>query len=463
MGEYGKDSVERDERRLAELGRQAIEMFVLSHLYINRIEVAFKENEALKRQEALIREEEEAERLEEERQAKKAEAERERRNRRKEKKQRKKEKKEAEEAAAEAERKAQEEEKKRKEEEARKVREEAAEKERQAREAEREAARQAAKEKEAMKKAAKKAAQEEARRQMEAQQAASKTAASEEEKQQQQQQKQQKQQKQDSETSNSKSAAIQEKDQKISELTKKVEELELKVNQKDGTISKLKSQLKQTAEALQELKERSNEWQQVVSGSNPSTPKQQKRVANVDYKHTPSPPPARNDPGTTGGEPSLVPMAPTESGQPVHGMVSPIKAYAGGPAANQRVFQSMHAKGYQQAAAAAGGMPNNGPTAGPMGNMPQVPNGMSGYVNAGPQSQNIAGDKASGVVNGKAAPEYGHMMMQHASQMANQGSYRLAPVGQPVANHGGLPGPHSQDNSGLDDFAHMGLITDLLD
>merc|ERR1719313_3027784 len=104
LDDYGKDSVERDERRLAELGRQAIEMFVLSHLYINRIEVAFKENEALKRQEALIREEEEAERQEAERQAKKQEAERERRNRRKEKKQRKKERKEAEEAAAEAER-----------------------------------------------------------------------------------------------------------------------------------------------------------------------------------------------------------------------------------------------------------------------------------------------------------------------------------------------------------------------
>merc|ERR1719399_1022711 len=115
LDDYGKDSLERDERRLAELGKQAIEMFVVSHLYTNRIEVAFKENEALKRQEALIREEEEAERLESERQLKKQEAERERRNRQKEKKQ-------AEEAAAEAERQKAEEEKKRKEEEAKRAR-----------------------------------------------------------------------------------------------------------------------------------------------------------------------------------------------------------------------------------------------------------------------------------------------------------------------------------------------------
>lgn len=450
LDDYGKDSLERDERRLAELGRQAIEMFVLSHLYINRIEVAFKENEALKRQEALIREEEEAERLEEERQAKKAEAERERRNRRKEKKQRKKEKKEAEEAAAEAERKAQEEEKKRKEEEARKAREEAAEKERLAREAEREAARQAAKEKEAAKKAARKAAQEEARKQMEAQQALAASKASEEK---------QLKQKQDLEASNNKAAVIQEKDKKISELAKKVEELELQLNQKDGTISKLKSQLKQTVEALHELKERSNEWQQVVPGSAPSTPKQQKLVPNVDYQHTPSPGGRNDPPGTTGaGEPPVaIPMA-QESGQPVHGMVSPIKAYAGG--ANPRVFQSLHQKGYQQTASS---MPNGVPSTGPMGNMQQVPNGMPAYVNAAQVSrpqQNMArgGEKSSGVVNGKAS-EYGHMMMPHGPPMANQGSYRLAPVGQPVANHAGLP----QDNSGLDDFAHMGLITDLLD
>merc|ERR1719235_2139081 len=62
LDDYGKDSVERDERRLCDLGRRTVEMFMLSHLFGSSIEVAFRESEALKRQEALIREEEEAER-----------------------------------------------------------------------------------------------------------------------------------------------------------------------------------------------------------------------------------------------------------------------------------------------------------------------------------------------------------------------------------------------------------------
>ena len=57
------DAVERDEKRLAELGRRTIEMYVLSHVFVNRVEIAFREAEALMRQEALIAEEEEAERL----------------------------------------------------------------------------------------------------------------------------------------------------------------------------------------------------------------------------------------------------------------------------------------------------------------------------------------------------------------------------------------------------------------
>jgi hypothetical protein len=57
------DAVERDEKRLAELGRRTIEMYVLSHVFVNQVEKAFKEAEALMRQEALIAEEEEAERL----------------------------------------------------------------------------------------------------------------------------------------------------------------------------------------------------------------------------------------------------------------------------------------------------------------------------------------------------------------------------------------------------------------
>lgn len=57
------DAVERDEHRLAELGRKTIEMYVLSRVFNERVEVAFREAEALMRQEALIAEEEEAERL----------------------------------------------------------------------------------------------------------------------------------------------------------------------------------------------------------------------------------------------------------------------------------------------------------------------------------------------------------------------------------------------------------------
>ncbi|GFZ08764.1 TRAF-like superfamily protein [Actinidia rufa] len=55
--EFNKDSIERDERRLTELGRRTIEIFVLAHIYSSKIEVAYQEAVALKRQEELIREE----------------------------------------------------------------------------------------------------------------------------------------------------------------------------------------------------------------------------------------------------------------------------------------------------------------------------------------------------------------------------------------------------------------------
>ncbi|KAL2491485.1 TRAF-like superfamily protein [Abeliophyllum distichum] len=54
--EFNKDSIERDERRLTELGRRTIEIFVLVHIF-SKIEVAYQEAVALKRQEELIREE----------------------------------------------------------------------------------------------------------------------------------------------------------------------------------------------------------------------------------------------------------------------------------------------------------------------------------------------------------------------------------------------------------------------
>ncbi|XP_022739674.1 MATH domain-containing protein At5g43560-like isoform X2 [Durio zibethinus] len=55
--DFNKDSIERDERRLTELGRRTVEIFVLAHIFSNKIEVAYQEVVALKRQEELIREE----------------------------------------------------------------------------------------------------------------------------------------------------------------------------------------------------------------------------------------------------------------------------------------------------------------------------------------------------------------------------------------------------------------------
>ncbi|CAD7695139.1 unnamed protein product [Ostreobium quekettii] len=86
-----KDTIERDELRLAELGRRTVEMYAISHIFAEHLEVAYREAESLKRQEALIREEEEAERLEEYRLQIKAQAERERRMKKKEKKRARKE------------------------------------------------------------------------------------------------------------------------------------------------------------------------------------------------------------------------------------------------------------------------------------------------------------------------------------------------------------------------------------
>ncbi|KAG9445190.1 hypothetical protein H6P81_016530 [Aristolochia fimbriata] len=68
--DFNKDSIERDERRLTELGRRTVEIFVLAHIFSNRIEVAYQEAVALKRQEELIREEEAAGQAESELRAK---------------------------------------------------------------------------------------------------------------------------------------------------------------------------------------------------------------------------------------------------------------------------------------------------------------------------------------------------------------------------------------------------------
>ena len=91
--EFSDDAVERDERRLADLGRRTVEMYALSHLFTVKIEVAFAEAQAIKMQEALIAEEEEAERVA-------AEIDGAKKSKKAKQKQRKKEKKEAEEAEA---------------------------------------------------------------------------------------------------------------------------------------------------------------------------------------------------------------------------------------------------------------------------------------------------------------------------------------------------------------------------
>ncbi|XP_006644794.1 TNF receptor-associated factor homolog 1b-like isoform X2 [Oryza brachyantha] len=68
-GEVNKVSIECEERRLTELGQMILETFALSHIF-SGIEVAYQEAVALKRQEELIREEEEAWLLETEMKAK---------------------------------------------------------------------------------------------------------------------------------------------------------------------------------------------------------------------------------------------------------------------------------------------------------------------------------------------------------------------------------------------------------
>ncbi|KAG0521541.1 hypothetical protein BDA96_08G169900 [Sorghum bicolor] len=86
--EFSKDSIERDDRRLIELGWKTLELFALAHIF-SRIEVAHQEAVALKRQEELIREEEAAGLAEIELKAKRNAAEKEKRAKKKQAKQKK--------------------------------------------------------------------------------------------------------------------------------------------------------------------------------------------------------------------------------------------------------------------------------------------------------------------------------------------------------------------------------------
>lgn len=86
--DFNKDSIERDERRLTELGRRTVEIFVLAHIFSNRIEVAYQEAVALKRQEELIREEEAAWQAGSEQKAKRGASEKEKKSKKKQAKKR---------------------------------------------------------------------------------------------------------------------------------------------------------------------------------------------------------------------------------------------------------------------------------------------------------------------------------------------------------------------------------------
>ncbi|KAG9143081.1 hypothetical protein Leryth_006331, partial [Lithospermum erythrorhizon] len=84
--DFNKDSIEPDERRLTELGRRTIETFVLSHIF-SKIEVAYQDVVALKRQEELIREEEAAWMVASEQKSKRGLSEKEKKSKKKQSKQ----------------------------------------------------------------------------------------------------------------------------------------------------------------------------------------------------------------------------------------------------------------------------------------------------------------------------------------------------------------------------------------
>ncbi|XP_065863137.1 TNF receptor-associated factor homolog 1a [Euphorbia lathyris] len=85
--DFNKDSIERDERRLTELGRRTVEIFVLAHIFNHKIEVAYQEAVALKRQEELIREEEAQWLAESEQKARRGTTEKEKKSKKKQAKQ----------------------------------------------------------------------------------------------------------------------------------------------------------------------------------------------------------------------------------------------------------------------------------------------------------------------------------------------------------------------------------------
>ncbi|KAH9297928.1 hypothetical protein KI387_029610, partial [Taxus chinensis] len=92
--DFGRDSVDCDEKCLTELGRRTVEMFVLAYLYSNHVEMAYQRDVSIKMQEELIREEEAASHAEIELRAKREAADKEKRSKKKQAKQRRSSRKE---------------------------------------------------------------------------------------------------------------------------------------------------------------------------------------------------------------------------------------------------------------------------------------------------------------------------------------------------------------------------------
>ncbi|KAL0034960.1 hypothetical protein WJX79_002641 [Trebouxia sp. C0005] len=84
--DYNRDFIERDEKRLADLGRKTVEMYVIAHI-IADLEEHHVKFEKYKMQDALIQEEEEGQRMDKNKAAAKAASEREKKQRKKEKRQ----------------------------------------------------------------------------------------------------------------------------------------------------------------------------------------------------------------------------------------------------------------------------------------------------------------------------------------------------------------------------------------
>jgi len=107
--DYRRDTIERDEKRLAELGRKTVEMYVIAHVFAEKLEIAYREAEALRRQDLLILEEFEAQKAEDIKRREQAEKDKEKKAKKKERMKQKKEAEKAKKDAEEAERRRQEE------------------------------------------------------------------------------------------------------------------------------------------------------------------------------------------------------------------------------------------------------------------------------------------------------------------------------------------------------------------